>query len=151
MPTALILICLVVGISDGDTITARCEAHAEHPAVTLKVRLSEIDAPEKTQPFGARSKQNLSDLCIGKPARIAPVNANHGLDRYGRTVARVVCEDVDANAQQVRAGLAWVYDRYALDPSLYQLQDNARNNHRGLWVEAAPVAPWEWRKAPKSH
>lgn len=129
--------CKVVGVSDGDTITALCAGNAQ-----LKVRLAEIDAPEKKQPFGMRSKQALSDLCFGKQAEIVPQTK----DRYGRTVARVRCDGQDASEQLVRSGMAWVYDRYVTDRSLYPLQDNARTTRRGLWADAAPVPPWEWRK-----
>lgn len=133
------IVCLVVGISDGDTLTARCgEGEA---AQTVKVRLAEIDAPEKAQPFGQRSRQALAALCFKRPARVSVQT----IDRYGRSVARVQCDGVDANAEQVRAGMAWVFDRYAKDRSLYALQDDARAAGRGVWSEAAPVAPWLWR------
>jgi len=64
MPITAALICLVVGITDGDTLTARCEPQADQPAQTLKIRLAEIDAPEKGQSFGDRSKRHLSDVCF---------------------------------------------------------------------------------------
>jgi endonuclease YncB( thermonuclease family) len=145
--TAALLLCLIVGISDGDTLTARCEAQAGHGAVTLKVRLSEIDAPEKAQPFGTRSRQHLADLCFHKRAELEPVAAGGGLDRYSRTVARVTCEGADANAEQVRAGMAWVFDRYVIDRSLYDAQEGARSARRGLWQDEEPIAPWAWRQA----
>ncbi len=126
----------VIGISDGDTLTV---LHERQP---IKIRIAEIDAPEKKQPFGTRSKQALSDLCFGKQAEVTPQKK----DRYGRTIARVKCDGNDVSAHQVQAGMAWVYDRYATDRSLYLLQDMARAGGRGLWVDAQPVPPWEWRK-----
>lgn len=129
--------CKVVGVSDGDTLTALCAGNEQ-----MKVRLAEIDAPEKDQPFGTKSKQALSDLCFGKQAEVAPQTT----DRYGRTVARVRCDGQDASESQMRGGLAWVFDRYVTDRSLYTLQDVARAARRGLWVDAEPVPPWEWRK-----
>ena len=141
MPITAALICLVVGIADGDTLTARCEQQADQSAQTLKVRLAEIDAPERGQAFGNRSKQHLSDLCFGKTATVTPLTT----DRYGRTVARVSCASTDANAEQVRAGMAWVFDQYVTDRGLYTVQDDARRAGRGLWVDREPVAPWEWR------
>jgi endonuclease YncB( thermonuclease family) len=51
MTVAAALLCIVVGIIDGDTLTSRCEAQADLPAQTLKIRLAEIDAPEKGQGF----------------------------------------------------------------------------------------------------
>ncbi len=143
-PAAADLPCKVVGVADGDTITALCQGNEQ-----VKVRLAEIDAPEKAQPFGAKSKQSLSGLCFGKQARISP----QGRDRYGRTIGRIYCftpgvkTEIDANAEQVRRGLAWVYDRYVTDPDLYPLQDAARAERRGLWADSAPTPPWEWRKA----
>lgn len=122
MPAAL-LICLVVGISDGDTLTARCDTPQGEQ--NLKVRLAEIDAPEKAQPWGARSRQNLAQLCFGRTAQVR----TQAVDRYGRSVARVRCEGLDANAEQVRAGLAWVFDRYARDRSLFAEQDAARASY----------------------
>lgn len=127
----------VIGISDGDTITVLKENKQQ-----VKIRLAEIDAPEKRQPFGAKSKQSLSDLCFGKKAEIKP----RVKDRYGRTVARVSCEGVDANAEQVNRGMAWVYRQYAKDHNLFILQHEARRFKRGLWSEPSPTPPWEWRK-----
>lgn len=127
---------IVIGISDGDTLTVL------HKHESVKIRLAEIDAPEKAQPFGTKSKQALSDLCFDKLAEVIPQTK----DRYGRTVARVKCDGHDASEQQVRSGMAWVFDRYVTDRSLYQLQDEARNNGIGLWVDTNPIPPWEWRK-----
>ena len=62
--SSALLLCLIVGVSDGDTLTARCiTSDAAHPHQQVKVRLAEIDAPELGQPFGRRAKQQLSDLC----------------------------------------------------------------------------------------
>jgi len=94
------------------------------------------------QAFGNRSKQHLSDLCFKKPAQVGPQTK----DRYGRTVGRVTCDGVDANAEQVRAGTAWVFDKYVVDRGLYAVQAEARAAKRGLWADGVPVAPWEWRK-----
>ncbi len=77
------LLCLIVGISDGDTLTARCPAaDPAHPYQQVRVRLAEIDAPESRQAFGQRSKRHLSDLCFKTDATIRPT----ATDRYGRTV-----------------------------------------------------------------
>ena len=141
MPTiAALLLCTVVGVSDGDTLTARCNAQ------TITVRLAEVDAPEKAQPFGNRSRQHLAALCFQQRAEVRPIAANGGVDRYGRTVAHVACNGKDANTAQVQAGLAWVFDRYVSDGWLYWAQEDARAARRGLWSDAQPVAPWEWRR-----
>lgn len=137
---ASILACTVIGIADGDTLTARCDAAEGKTNIT--VRVAEIDAPEKGQAWGTRSRQHLAELCHGKAATVRPRTT----DRYGRTVARVECDGIDASAEQVRAGMAWVFDRYVTDRSLYAVQDAARGERRGLWGDAESVAPWEWRK-----
>lgn len=132
------LLCLVVGISDGDTIKVRCPDQPQ-----MAVRLAEIDAPEKAQPFGQRSKSLLSTLCFRKPAEVRPSSR----DRYGRTIARVTCAGTDANVAMVRAGMAWAYTRYLTDPRIQALEFVARRERLGLWADAHPVPPWEWRKA----
>ena len=66
------------------------------------------------------------------------------MDRYRRTVAHVSCEGQDASTEQVRAGVAWVFVRYARKGSpLYGIEAAARDERRGLWVDAEPVAPWD--------
>ena len=143
MPSAAALIVgLVVAIADGDTLTVLNEDFQQ-----VKVRLAEIDlgvAPEKKQAFGTRSRQSLGELCHEKRAEVRVID----IDRYKRIVGRVSCAGVDANAAQVRRGMAWVYDRYAKDKTLYRLQDEARSSGRGLWVDRSPVPPWEWRQRP---
>ena len=136
--TVALITGLVVGVADGDTLTVLRDDHQQ-----VKVRLADIDAPEKLQAFGNRSKQSLGALCHGKRA-VVTAQAN---DRYGRTVGRVSCAGVDASEAQVRLGMAWVYEQYVKDRSLYKLQDDARAQGRGLWVDADPLAPWEWRRS----
>jgi endonuclease YncB( thermonuclease family) len=137
---AALALCLVVAVTDGDTLKARCgEAGAYEQVI---VRLAEVDAPEKRQPFGERSKRALSDLCFGVQATIRPMTR----DRYGRTVARVECRGHDASAEQVRQGMAWRFVRYSTDPAMQPLEDAARGARAGLWADPAPVAPWEWRR-----
>ena len=139
---AALLFCAVVGISDGDTLTARCKT--QRAPTTIKVRLAEIDAPEKSQRFGQRSKRHLSDICFRKSAEIKPIST----DSYGRIVAHVTCGRIDAGDEQVRAGMAWVFPRYAPRSSaLYGVEREARSSRRGLWVDRSPVAPWDWRIA----
>lgn len=134
------LLCLVVGITDGDTLKARCGEPGGYEQIT--VRISAIDAPERKQPFGRASRQHLAKLCFQQQATITPKTK----DRYGRTVADVECQGQDVATEQVRSGLAWYYVRYGKGyVHLGELEAQARAAGRGLWsVEA--VAPWEWRK-----
>lgn len=130
----------VIGIADGDTLTV---LHDQRP---LKIRLADIDAPEKSQAFGQASRQSLSDMCFGKDATLR----TQTIDKYGRTVARVTCAGVDANRVQVERGLAWVYDRYNTDSNLPSTQAVARSSRKGLWADKAPIPPWEFRHPVKA-
>jgi endonuclease YncB( thermonuclease family) len=134
--TASEIVGRVVSIYDGDTLSVLVSSKQ------IKVRLTDIDAPERKQPFGTRSRQSLAELCTGKDARVA----KQGEDRYGRTLGRVNCAGVDANAEQVRRGMAWVFERYApKNSTLHALETEARAARRGLWQESKPVPPWQWR------
>lgn len=145
MPISEALFCLVVAIADGDTLTARCGEPGAYQQV--KVRIAGIDAPEKAQPFGQRSKQALSALCFQETATISPT----AQDKYRRTVADVLCRGQDVSTSQVKAGMAWVFDRYSEGyEHLSPLQDRARGARVGLWSDAAPMPPWEWRQQKRS-
>lgn len=142
--TATILICLVVAVTDGDTIKARCGNPGAYEQVT--VRISAIDAPESRQAFGQRSKQHLSDLCFQQRATITPKTT----DKYWRTVADVQCRGKDVATEQVRAGMAWFYVKYGKGyEHLQDIEQAAQQAGRGFWSQPA-VPPWEWRKAQKA-
>lgn len=132
-----LLIGKVVGVTDGDTITVLVTGHDQ-----VKVRLANIDAPEKAQPFGQRSKQALSDLAFGK---VIECNQS-SLDRYGRTIAVCKVGGMVINLAMVKAGMAWVYRRYIHEePEYFSAENNAREARLGLWAEPNPVPPWDWR------
>lgn len=96
------------------------------------MRLDAIDAPERGQAFGKRSQQSLAEICAGKGAEVA----ERGKDCYGRTIGRVTCASIDANAGQVQRGMAWVYVKYAPAGSpLYVLEKDARLRGVGLWAD----------------
>jgi endonuclease YncB( thermonuclease family) len=115
----------VVGVSDGDTLTVLISGRQ------TKVRLAEIDVPEKRQPFGKRSTQSLSDLVYGKRVKVN----QQDLDRYGRVVGRVYTESLDVNAEQIKRGMAWIHRHYNRDRSLLALEQEARGAKRGLWTD----------------
>jgi endonuclease YncB( thermonuclease family) len=133
----------VVGVADGDTITVLDGSFREH-----KIRLDGIDAPEKAQPFGQRSKQSLSDLVYGRTVEVDTYKS----DRYGRQVGKVLIQGTDVNLEQVSRGLAWHYKAYAHeqtsdDQVKYAAAEGAaRSARRGLWLDATPTPPWKWRK-----
>jgi endonuclease YncB( thermonuclease family) len=133
------LVCLVVAIADGDTLTVRCGEPGAYEQV--KVRISAIDAPEKAQDLGNVSRQHLAALCFQQTATITP----KGTDRYRRTIADVECRGKDAGQEQIRAGLAWYYVKYGKGyEHLAQVEQQARDAGRGVWSMQA-VPPWEWR------
>lgn len=145
MALAAVLLCLVVGISDGDTLTARCPTgDTAHPYQQVKVCLAEIDAPESGQAFGRRSKQKLSEFCFKVQAKIRATDR----DRYGRTVALVECRGRDVNLEMVKAGMAWAYTQYQTDPVFPKAQEHARRNGIGLWRDPHAIPPWEYRRNP---
>jgi endonuclease YncB( thermonuclease family) len=136
--------CFVVGVTDGDTLTARCGRSGAYEQI--KVRIAAIDAPEKAQPYGQRSRQALSRLCYAEKALVT----ERDTDRYGRTVADVRCNGQDAGSRMVAEGWAWVYDFNKIATQrgggLFRLQDEARAQRLGLWADPQPTPPWAWRR-----
>lgn len=135
--------CLVVGIVDGDTVDVRCGAPGAYQQI--RVRLAEVDTPERGQPFGTRAKQATSDLCYMVQAEIRPTGKVH----RDRAIAHVECRGQDAGSELVRRGLAWADPRYQRDSRLSELEAAARARRAGLWADAAPVAPWKWRRTKR--
>jgi endonuclease YncB( thermonuclease family) len=137
----------VVAIADGDTLTMLDSSNQQH-----RIRLNGIDAPEKAQPFGERSKQNLSRLAFNRPA-VADCPKR---DRYGRQVCLVQVDGVDVGLAQIEAGLAWWYRKYAKEQSPqdqvnYARAEEAANVARiGLWGDSQAVPPWEYRHSAAS-
>jgi endonuclease YncB( thermonuclease family) len=133
----------VVRVTDGDTIVVLDSGNAQH-----KIRLTGIDAPERKQAFGTKSKEHLSDSVAGK---FVVVDYNKR-DRYERILGKVLLNDEDMNLEQVRAGMAWHYKKYQKEQSpedcaLYSdAEIEAREARRGLWHDPAPVPPWEYRR-----
>ena len=114
-------------------------------SIARRLRLAQIDAPEKTQAFGRRSEQSLREL-VGK--RDVQVTWR-ALDRYGRPIAQVTVDGLDVNAEQVRRGFAWVYRKHSKDAVLIRLEQQAQADGLGLWADAHPIPPWEWRSTKR--
>ena len=128
----------VVGVMDGDTITVLVGREQR------RVRLAGVDAPEKGQAFGQRSKQALSQMIFGREVTVVST----GKDRYGRTLGIVrLMDGSSVNERLVENGWAWHYPRYSNDRRLSELESRARASRRGLWADPRPVAPWDFRKA----
>lgn len=136
----------VVSIADGDTLTLLDSANTQH-----RIRLGGIDAPEKAQPFGERSKQNLARLAFQKDATADC----YKVDRYRRQICTVYVSGEDVGLAQLDTGLAWWYRKYAHEQPPQQRQDyegaetRASVDRVGLWQDKEPVPPWEWRHSQK--
>ena len=143
----------VVAVADGDTITVLRDKEQ------VKIRLAGIDAPEKAQAFGSVAKQRMSDMVFGKEVRID----DRKKDKYGRTIGRVwvastECHEsecpktLDAGMALLAMGLAWHYKAYEKEQpeeerAQYSFSEiEARGKHVGLWADAEPVPPWDWRE-----
>ena len=122
----------IIGISDGDTATL-----LTNDRKPIKIRLGQIDEPEKEQAFGEKSKQSLSELIYGKNVTVETETK----DQYGRTVGKVLVGGKDINLEQIKRGMAWFYVEFGHDAS-YR---NAETEKVGLWADPAPTAPWKWR------
>lgn len=126
----------VVRVIDGDTIEVLQEK------TPVRIRLANIDAPEKKQAFGRWSTNQLKGLVAAQPVTVTYTQT----DRYGRIIGRVfTTNDTEASRFMVQSGAAWVYDKYNSDNSLPALQRAAQEQKRGLWADSNPVPPWEWR------
>lgn len=134
----------VISIADGDTLTL-LTADKER----VKVRLAEIDTPEKKQPYGQRAKQELASLTFNQTAQISVIDT----DRYGRVVGRVIVNGQDVNAELVRRGAAWVYRDYLQRTDLLPMEAEARRLRKGLWAlpESERMPPWQWRKQQRNN
>lgn len=129
----------VIRIIDGDTMEVL------YRGKPVKIRLAHIDCPEKrrSQPFGNAAKQALSDLCFGQQVIVS----GDRYDRYGRLIAVITNNKrQNVNQEMIKKGMAWHFKKYSTDSVYTKLEAEARSNHIGLWREAHPVAPWEWRK-----
>ena len=132
----------VVGVADGDTIMVLDADKVQH-----KIRLAGIDAPEKKQAFGNRSKESLSDMVFDKTVNVETEKR----DRYGRQIGKVLVNEQDVNLVQVERGMAWFYRQYQREQSpndrkLYEAaEDAAKAGKHGLWRDVDPVPPWDFR------
>ena len=126
----------IIAVLDGDTVLVRRENGL------VKIRLAEIDAPEKAQTFGETSKRSLSGMVLGKQVKVI----SQAVDQYGRLVAHLSVDGLDVNAEQIRRGMAWEYSNFHSNQTLIALQNESRQASRGLWAQSNPTPPWEWRK-----
>ena len=168
MTTLVVLVCClalsaqaetfnakVIVVMDGDTVMVLREGGSEaagfSPASPLrglrngkkiKIRLANIDAPEKAQPFGKQACDSLQELVGKKQIQVD----SRAVDQYGRTVGFIKVDGLNVNQEQVRRGMAWDYSHFHNDKIYVGLENDARRARRGLWAQPNPLAPWQWRK-----
>lgn len=133
----------VVRVIDGDTVVVLAA-----PATEVRIRLSDIDAPEKGQPFGQRARQYLTSRVAGRVVEVA----GDSRDRYDRILGTLWVDGRDINAELVCGGMAWAYRvrDVAQNPAYLQCEKAAREEKKGLWREPSPVPPRQWRKQSHS-
>ena len=131
----------VVGIMDGDTFKLLTA-----DSTLIKVRLANIDCPEKKQAYSAKATGFKSKAIFGKTVTVIVQSK----DRYKRYIANVIYDDsLSLCHELVKNGWAWHYIQYSKDKTLQQMEDKARKSKIGLWQDPNPVAPWEWRESRK--
>lgn len=136
----------VVRISDGDTITVLNKQNEQ-----VRIRFSQIDAPESSQAFGQKSRQNISYL-----HQTLVYVKEDSKDRYGRTLGTIyqlknseipplkIANSI--NYKQVKDGYAWAYREYLTDQMFIQAEINAKNKKIGLWADPNPIKPSDYRR-----
>lgn len=130
----------VVNVADGDTFTMKTITNEK-----IKIRLYGIDAPERGQDFGTKSRQLLNDLCYGKIVEVTVED----IDQYDRTLGTVYVDDVNVNEEMVRNGLAWYYSHFVDNPRLDSLEQVARSEKLNIWSQKNPKSPFEFRQQKK--
>lgn len=128
----------VVKISDGDTFVG-----INRDNLQIKFRIWGIDAPEKKQAYGTKSKEFLSSLIFGKTI-IVDVQKQDG---WGRYLAYVYTPDgKDVSFEMINNGYAWHYIKYDSSSTYKIAEANARKSKVGLWMDHKPIAPWNFRE-----
>jgi endonuclease YncB( thermonuclease family) len=136
----------VVNVADGDTITVLVKNNTQY-----KIRLQGIDAPEKAQPYGQKSKQSLHQLVHSKQVIVEYQKK----DKYGRTIGKVLLNGTDICLKQIELGMAWHNKQYESEQShqdreIYTKAELLAQAERlGIWNDKLPTAPWEFRKLKK--
>lgn len=127
----------VLSVSKGDSITVLHDGYPE------KIRLANVNSPEKDQAYGQKAREFTSGMVLGKQVTVDTT----GQDRHAQSFAEVRTDDGKIlNEELVKAGLAWWYRKHAPDNTrLAEMEKQARDQHLGLWADPDPVPPWEYR------
>ena len=128
-------------VQDGDSMIVCCERNN-----SFTIRLKDIDAPEREQPFAKKSREFMQELVMNKPIRLI----GDKRDQYGRMLVDLVVDGQSVNELMISEGMAWRW-RYSKSKKLKELEESAREAKKGLWAlpESQRVEPWEWRKQQK--
>jgi endonuclease YncB( thermonuclease family) len=93
--------------------------------------------------YGKAAREACGELMQDQSLRVVAVDS----DRYGRVVGHVYTDaGTWINLELVKRGMAWHYTEYSADQRLANAERKARESRIGLWSQAQPVAPWDWRK-----
>ena len=126
----------VIAVLDGDTVLLLRDRQK------IKLRLADIDAPEKAQAFGRQSRDSLRTLVHKQTVQVE----SRAVDKYARVIGTLRMDGLDVNREQVRRGMAWEYSYHHSDRELVALQREAKQARRGLWAQEHPQTPWQWRR-----
>lgn len=127
-------------VYDGDTVKVIDGQHE------YRLRIKHIDAPERNQPYGKKSRRALIKLCQGTTVKVSVT----GTDKYQRKLGNLSCDAQDVALYMVKNGHAWFNNRYSSDLVLALKERAAREKRLGLWQAEAPTAPWDWRHQNKA-
>lgn len=128
----------ITNVYDGDTV----ELNGINGKI--KLRLSDIDAPERNQAYGKKSRRTLTKLCKGKNIHVSAQIV--GTDKYNRALGHLQCNGTDAGLYLIEHGLAWHNAKYSNNPVTQNADITARKKRIGLWRSKKPVPPWVWRQ-----
>ncbi|MBF0369458.1 MAG: thermonuclease family protein [Magnetococcales bacterium] len=135
----------VMQVYDGDTLKVKPRNILRYPDKKrgVRIRLAEIDTPERGQPYANRAKRFTTRLTLGKKVTVEEKE----WDRYGRMVAHIVLPDGKNLSQELlKSGHAWWNTKYSRDKALQAMEKKAKNRRIGLWKDPTPVAPWIWKR-----
>ncbi len=132
----------VTTVEDGDTFEVVMDDKKK-----IVIRLFGVDCPEDGQAFSSKAKQFVEAQCRNKQVKIV----KNTIDPRGRLVADVFLPDGRSLAKELlKAGYAWHYKQYSDDKELDALEQEARKHKKGLWNEANPISPWEYRQSKQA-
>ena len=130
-------------VIDGDSIMITSKGKE------VEIRLFGVDTPEKTQAFGQSAKNFTGAMASGKEIRVEPISK----DQSGKIVAMVFVNGINLNEQIISQGFGWVYRQYCKErfcADWLKLESTAKASQKGLWADANPTPPWEYRQKQRN-